>query len=153
MKRVAYDAGQSLIELLVIVGIVVLTTTALIAATTASLRSTSSDKTRSIAVKYAQEGIEFIRAERDKSWDDLVAKAQENSGEYCLGTADVLVPPPCNTPNIGEGSLIRSVILTWVPSPTPPSIVPYMTVLARIAWGDESRSNPIEITTRLTQWK
>lgn len=146
------ERGQSLVELVVVIGMVILTLTALIAATTSSLHNTTSDKTRSIAVKYAEEGIEIVRRERDKSWEALSGLADENNGLYCLGKDETFIPGPCTSPNLGVLSYIRSVTLVSVATPTPPT-PPYLSVTVSVSSGDTSQTIPVTITTRLTQWK
>src|SRR5688572_6650554 len=110
MKR--SQAGQTLVEAVVVVGVVVLLVTGLLAGTTASLRSAQSGRTRTQAVSLTQQGIEIVRGIRDENWDTF----QGYVGSYCLGDDQVLtVSGGSCSPNITtpEGMLTRSVSFSW----------------------------------------
>lgn len=72
--------GQSLVEIVVIVGVVVLLVTGLIVASTSTLRSGQQSKSRSQATNLAREALEHARAERDTDWVQFSAR----SGAYCF---------------------------------------------------------------------
>jgi len=76
--------GQSLVEAVVAVAVVLLLVTGLIVATTSSLRFSSLSKYRTQAITYANEGMEFVRRLRDSSWTDFIAK----DGTYCLSSTE-----------------------------------------------------------------
>lgn len=71
--------GQSMVEAVVAVGVVVLLVTGLIAATTSSLQFGQMSKTRTQALQYAKEGMEVIRILRDTAWVTV-----PQAGSYCL---------------------------------------------------------------------
>lgn len=138
------SAGQTLVEAVVVVGVVVLLVTGLIAGTTASLRSAQSGRTRTQAVSLAQEGIEVMRGMRDENWSTF----QGYSGQYCLGNDHVLTPSggAC-TPNIvtPEGSLTRSVNFEWQD--------PRMVVTTTVSYIEGTGTRDVTLTTYFTQWK
>ena len=68
-------SGQSLIEVLTALAVVLLVIVALIRATTISMRSSGFSKAQAQATAYAQEAIEWIRAERDKDWNGISSRA------------------------------------------------------------------------------
>lgn len=61
------DRGQSLIELVIVVAVIVIVVGGLVFATIASLRNASLAQNQAQATKLAQEGIERVRAARDRS--------------------------------------------------------------------------------------
>jgi len=61
------EKGQSLIELVVVVAVIVIVVGALTFATIASLRNASFSKNQAQATKLAQEGIERVRTGRDRN--------------------------------------------------------------------------------------
>jgi len=64
------DSGQSLIEVIAALAVMVLVILALIIVTTISIRNATFAKNQTLATKFAQEGIEEVRAYRDQnSWD------------------------------------------------------------------------------------
>lgn len=61
------QTGQTLIELLVVITIVIIIVGALVFGIIASIRNASFAKNQAQATKYAQEGIERVRAGRDRN--------------------------------------------------------------------------------------
>ena len=143
MKKTLHG-GQTLVEAVVVVGVVVLLVTGLVAGTTAALRSAQSGRTRTQAVSLAQEGIEIARGIRDENWGTF----QTYSGSYCLGSDHVPVAsggacsPNITTP---EGSLTRSIGFTWQDS--------RMVVTSTVAYSEGEGTRDVALTTYFTQWK
>ena len=67
------EKGQSLIELVVVIAVIVIVVGALVFSTIASLRNAQLAKNQSQATKLAQEGIEKVRSMRDRG--DLIGGA------------------------------------------------------------------------------
>jgi len=136
--------GQTLVEAVVVVGIVVLLVTGLIAGTTASLRSAQSGRTRTQAVSLTQEGIEIIRGIRDENWNTFASY----TGSYCLGDDRVLtVNGGICSPNITtpEGNVTRHVTFNWQD--------PRMVVTATVTYPEGETTRDVTLTTYFTQWK
>lgn len=91
--------GQTLIEVLValsILAVVGVTTAKMI---TSSLNNSLYAKNKTLATKYAQEGMEGMRELRNKNYSQF--RAYTNT--YCLKTTPVVLserPPICDTPNV-----------------------------------------------------
>lgn len=136
--------GQTLVEAVVVIGVVVLLVTGLVAGTTAALRSAQSGRTRTQAVSLAQEGIEIVRGVRDNNWTTF----QAYTGSYCLGSNHVLTPSggTC-TPNIttAQGVLARSVSFDWQD--------PKMVVTVTVSYTEGEGSKDVTLVTYFTQWK
>lgn len=81
------SSGQSLVEVIASLGVVILIVAALVNLVTASLRSSNYAKTAAQANKYAQDGIEWIRSLRDsEDWDIFTSR----EGLWCLKTLEEL---------------------------------------------------------------
>ncbi len=154
MKKNSRDQrGQSLVEMLVVVGIVVLLVTGIVSGTTLSLSSTHTTQQRSTAVKYAQDGIELARSLRDDGWTNFAALGTTESS-YCVGSE---VPPvfslasgTCGT-NIG-GTYARTITLHLIPASG--TNVEKMSVTVVVSWGDTSQTNnAVTLVTYLTEWR
>lgn len=80
--------GQSLVEVIASLGVVILIVAALVNLVTASLRSSNYAKTAAQANKFAQEAIEWTRSLRDRASDWASFKLQvipsENTKTWCL---------------------------------------------------------------------
>lgn len=79
--------GQSLVEVMVAVAILVLVATGLIFGITVAINNANFAKNQARATKYAQEGMEKIRAHRDQNdWDTFKANCLAES--IILGAVD-----------------------------------------------------------------
>lgn len=82
-------AGQTIVEVIIAIGVVAMVMTAIVAIGTTSLRNTSRAKAKTLATKYTQEGIEYFRTQRNiLGWESMVETLQQNSGgiTYCMAT-------------------------------------------------------------------
>lgn len=136
--------GQTLVEAVVVVGVVVLLVTGLVAGTTASLRAAQSGRTKTQAVTLAQEGMEIVRSARDENWTTF----QALSGDYCLGDDHVFTPAvgSCiGTITTPEGTFGRTVSFNWQD--------PSMEVTISVAYlqGEEEQST--SVVSKFTQWR
>ena len=79
--------GQGLFELVVAMGIGVLVMTSLVKLITVSIKNTTFAKNQSLATRYAQEGIEWIRGQRDVSWSTLLTYSSDDANPtWCINT-------------------------------------------------------------------
>ena len=137
--------GQSLVEMIVIIGMVVLLATGIVAGTTVSLSRSKTSQVRSNALSFAQEGIELARKTRDSGWDAF-ALMGESETTYCVGSGGAWGASPCMVPNI-DNKFTRSITL----QPAPGSGI---SVTSKVVWGDTTNPlNKVELTTYLTQWR
>ena len=139
--------GQTLVEMIVIVGVIVLLATGIVAGTTASLGRSETLQIRSEALSEAQAGIELTRALRDAGWDDLVNKGTPETA-YCVGSGGwaEYTDPPCVV-NINN-MFTRTITLKYVAATLT------VQVISEVAWGDTSNPlNKVYLTTYLTNWK
>ncbi len=142
------NSGQSLVEMVVAIGVVTMLVTGIIVATTMSLRVAGRGQAKSRAVKYTQEALELVRAIRNRGWDNFITY----DGLWCLtkdGTwSKSLDNATCN-PNV-DTIYTRSVRFSLGTSATVP---PYdvMTVVATVAWADPVERQVV-LETTLTQW-
>lgn len=145
------QAGQSLVEMIVIVGMVILLVTGIVAGTTASLSRSETSKVRSAALSFAQEGIELARGQRDNGWNAFMSMGSPGGILYCVNSNS---PPDWTAggtcpPNV-DSTFTRSVTLKF----DPVAGIPTMTVISQVKWGDTTNpSNSVQLTTYLTQWK
>ncbi|MCX6794106.1 MAG: hypothetical protein NTY06_03300 [Candidatus Gottesmanbacteria bacterium] len=133
-KYLSHQEGQSLVEMIVVIGMVVLLATGIVVGTTTSLSRSGTSQVRSQALFYAQAGIELARETRDNGWAAFAA----------------LGDPPTTTVTTINTTFTRSVMLQL----TTVSGVSTMKVTSRVKWGDTSNpANAVELTTYLTQWR
>ena len=86
--------GQTIIEALVALSIILLVITSISVVIISSLYNSQFIKEQNTANKYSQQGMEFMRSFQKNNLDQLVILA---SGTYCI-SGDALMP--CGTPQI-----------------------------------------------------
>ena len=129
MKKKIGNQGQTIVEAIVVLGIVVLLVTGLIAGTTSSLRSVQAGRTRSQALKYAEEGIEVVRNLRNnEGWSTFTGYA----GSHFLDTSL-------------DETFKREVDLTLDGTT--------MTVVVTVSYTDGSETKNVTLTSYFTDWK
>lgn len=137
------NKGQSLIEIVIAVGVVILLVTGLIVGTTASIKGSEFSTNKSRGFKYAQEAMEIIRSMRDQSWASVGAK----SGLWCLDKTGTWSQPLGSTCNVNIDSFFtRSVTFTW------DGVNNRMRVDITVTWTD-SGVHTSKLVTYFTEWK
>lgn len=81
------EKGQSLIEVMVALGVAVIIITAIVMAVVLAVINTQFAKTQNLATYYARQGMEVIRQISNSDWTTF----ESFSGQYCLNR-DVTVP-------------------------------------------------------------
>jgi len=133
--------GQSLVESVVTLGVVILLVTGLVVGTTSSLKYAQSSRARSAATQYASEGLELARKERDAGW---VAFARD--GSFCVGAAGLIPTEPCT---LIDGKYTRMLTYTSDNVLDPQSVV----VISAVSWIEGGETKTITVQTTLTNWK
>ncbi len=89
--------GQTLIEVLVALGLIGVIATVLSTVVLTSLGNARFSKDQSLATQYAQEGLEIIRLLRDKNYTVF---RNISNGTYCLAKDAEDLSPDCQTANV-----------------------------------------------------
>lgn len=149
---VAMPSGQTLVEVVVAIGMVVLLVTGLIVGTTVSLKGGQFGRTKSGAISFAQEAIELARGLRDVGWTSFRAR----SGMYCLSQNNTFPQEAVGSSNECTGNVVsptaiytRWVTFAWDEAATPPR----MNVTATVTWNEGSTTHTSALSTFFTQWK
>lgn len=141
------QSGQTLVEAIISISVVVLLVTGLIAGTTASLKTSQSGRSRDQAVKLAEEGIEYARSLRDLSWSTLSGY----SGDYCYdaGAQTPLVATltsSCDTKKT-TADTVYTRLITFSGSGNSKTIV------STVSFVENAKVQSVTLTTQLTEWK
>lgn len=136
------ERGQTLAEIVVAIGIVVLLVSGLIVGTTASVRTAGEARLRSLAVKYSQEALELTRQLRDSDWDAF----QAYSGLWCLDKGGVWTSASLCPVNI-DNTFTRGVTFSWNGSAN------RMEVTASVTWQDGGTTHKSDLLTYFTKWQ
>lgn len=127
--------GQTLLELVVALGIGLIIVSSITVTVMTSLSSAQFNRDQSLATSYAQEGMENVRKLRDQGWVPFSLL----NGTYCVGKT----PPfpsdssnkaaSCTTVNIGT-TFIREIIINNGAGTQ--CEVPAREVVVRVKWRD-----------------
>lgn len=146
MKDYRKAQGQTLAEIVVVVGVVLLLVTGLVVGATASLKAARFSRTKSQAVRFAQEAVELARSLRDTSWISFASYGDVGGKLWCLDKTNVWTESTGDScqPNI-DAVYTRSVKFTWID--------PNMKVEVVVSWSDGTKTYKATLTTYLTQWR
>jgi len=118
--------GQSLLEMVLALAVMVLVVTALVKLTTNAVRNADFAKSKVLATKYAQESLDEARLSRD----------QNRVTFFVDGSCD-------QSDIVGSFARIRECALNGST----------MTVIATVSWSSGGRSHQSQLQTELTNWR
>lgn len=122
------NRGQTLLEVVIAIALLVLVLTVMVSATVASMANNRLAKERAIATRLAQSAQDWLRGQRDQlGWTTF--SAPFNNGDYCMASLTWTLPSSsCTTPvvssnasytrnitisNFGANSLDYRILVEW----------------------------------------
>lgn len=146
-RRHAHNQGQTLLEIVVAVGVIAVVLTALVTAVTASLRFSQAGRFRSQAVKFAQEGIELTRKLRDtRPWAEFTTYSGTGTADWCLDeSGQWTASDGTGCPITPTSNFWRTVTLTLNGN--------VMDVTSVVSWGERTQSSTVSLRTYLSDWR
>lgn len=134
------NLGQSLFEVLFAVGIAAIILIAVVSLSVQSVKTSDASKNNSLATKYALEGIEWVRQQRDNTvWATFSSYA---GGVRNLGDLNWT----SGSSQIGTSIFHRTIQLTSSGADT-------FIVEIRVSWDDSGGAHEVKNTTKLTNWR
>lgn len=146
MKKQILISGQSMFELLVAVFVIGITLVALVGLTARSIANTTFSRERTLAAKYTQEAVEWLRAERDQDWGSFRSRGTPEGANFCMES--LVWAPGTSCPVIPGTGLTRRMSLFY--SPASPDSVEARVVTS---WSDSAGVHESRITTYFTNWR
>src|SRR4030042_3024845 len=84
-RRLQAQTGQSMVEILIAMTVVTIVMVAMVSRAVEAVKSAQFARNKSLATRYAQEGVEWMRSERDQSWSEMAALLTDGVlEEYCV---------------------------------------------------------------------
>ncbi len=139
------QSGQSLVEVIVAVGMMGLLLVAILALVALSVKNSRLAKARTQAVALAQEGIELMRTYRDYSWTELMSRADGtifDLPENCTIAVGLSNACPSDFP-------INSVFRRCVSLTDTDGAI---NVILTVVWQEGAKVYQTEQTTQLSLW-
>lgn len=135
--------GQTLFELIIALAVTALVVTGIIKVVTISVRNAAFAKNQAESTRLAQEGLEWLRVERDSGWD---AFATRSNSTWCLLSLDWSKQRPCRESEKISDTFSREATLTTLSNDN-------IEVLVRVSWADPAGRHESRLDTRLTRWR
>lgn len=138
--------GQSLLEALVAMAVAILIVGGLVVAVIVAVRNAQFAKNQTLATKYANEGMEWIRSERDTDWTIFAARSGPPPGgtTYCLNNLS-WASLPCSF-SLANNTFKREAVL--ITREADRKIEAKVTV----SWTDPAGPHKSELTSYFTKW-
>ena len=153
MKKKESESGQSLVEVVVALGVVAALAVALVTTSLVTQRASRTAKNNTQASKLAQERIEEIRALRDrKGFTELV----NNTGAACRKlvkpssdpvTWSLSAASPCPEPVVLDQTTFLRELVISDDSPSSPNI---RVVTVTVSWTDPGGQQKVSNVTKLS---
>lgn len=153
MKRLLKN-GQTLIEILIAVAIVVLVLVAVVSRVVEAVSSANFARNQTLATRFAQEGVEWARSQRDTlGWASF--------SPYILGTKTYCLPDlsqnfkdltavSCSPGATIPGTIfLREIQFIYT---APGGQEPYVNVKVTVSWQDRVGGHQSVLATRLSRW-
>lgn len=144
--------GQSLLEVVVTIGVIVLVLVGLLSAISFGLSNAQFSRNKAQAIKYAQEAVEWLRVEREASWNVFYnTRAGSGAGlTYCFtNTVSWPTPGACSS----SGVISDQYRLFYREATLIQSGIGRVLVNIRIYWQQGARTTDVTVNTYLTQWQ
>ena len=131
--------GQSLVEAVVAIGIALIVITGLVVLAVGAVRSATLSRNRSLAVQYAQEGLEALRSVRDRDFTELpdsgTSKLFWDGSQWNVLTGSETI-----------GLYSRSFTSSLISSGK-------LKIVMTVGWSDNAGSHTLDLATYLTDWQ
>ena len=148
IQKQIYQSGQSLLEVVVVIGVVVLLTTGLLTASTVALRGSQYGTAKTDAVKLVSEGLELVRNDRDKGWTAFLTRDRKTGTtiDYYICSDSTFQTSTCSIPLAGR-EYTRSTIFLW------DSINTRMETTVTVTWNEGGTTQTSQLKSFFTDWK
>ncbi|MEK7577028.1 MAG: hypothetical protein AAB492_00235 [Patescibacteria group bacterium] len=141
--RLRKSSGQSLIEILLMISLVVVLVTSIVVGSTVSLRNQQISGSKDQALRYAQQGVEIVRALRNADWTSF----QLYSGSWCMDKDGVLTAFVGACSPFLDEKYQRVAKFTW------DSVSERMNVQVLMSWDIGSKAYSTMLEIYFTDWK
>lgn len=146
------NSGQSLFEIIIALAVATMIIVAIVTLAANSISNSIFSKNRSLATRFAQEATEWLRSQRDMSWDNLSTLADGST--YCLqdiSSLGSLQLGSCSGSKFVTGStnIKREVILESGTSGGKNII----NVEIKVYWSDGKGDHEVKSSTTFSDWR
>lgn len=150
-------SGQTMLELVMALTVALVIITAIVSVVTVSLRNSIFAKQQAEVTRFAQEGMEWVRTEKEKDWGTFYSKSGVATQRFCIN-ALTWPNPDIRVPCSGSsyiGSTIYYRDLELIQREKLGLAGDNETVEATIivSWNDSRGRHSSRLTTQFVDWK
>ncbi len=144
LTNIITSRGQSLFEVIVAIGVTSAILVAIINTAILSVRNTSFARNKTLASRYSQEAVEWLRGQRDQNWDTFTTRSNST---WCASTLDWDKNRTCTTEdNIQATPFKREIILTNTSTQQ-------IDAKVKVFWDDSQGYHEVLVSTYFTDWR
>ena len=141
--------GQSILEVVFATAVIVLIIVGIVSLASNSISDAIFSRSQTLATKYAQEAMEWLRGQKDKDWEEFFLHATYGGTLYCINSLSWGTPGRCDSDTyIEETNLSREMTLELVDE-SGSEVEAVVTVF----WTNSQGTHEVKSTTRFTDWR
>lgn len=146
--------GQSLLEVVVAIGVIVFVLVGLISTVTFGLSNAQFARNKAQAIKYTQEAVEWLRIERDASWNNFYDHSSDSGTIYCLRNTSWPSPGVCSSAMVIDDGILSTYDIFHREATLTRSGIDNDKVLVtvKVWWYQGNRYTDVVVNTYLTKW-
>jgi Tfp pilus assembly protein PilV len=146
-KADGFVMGQSLFEVLLALAVITLTVVGIASLSTYAVSNTTYSRNKNQATRYAQEGIEWVRSERDSNITNFLSNA---SGTWCLSSLTWSSSHSiCTSQVIANTQFTRNLIFSTVTKDGKQ----VKQAEVKVSWSDSKSTREVSSTTYFSDWR
>ncbi len=144
------NKGQSLFEVVLALGIISIIIVGVVLLASSSIRNSSFSRNKTQAARYAQETTEWLRGERDTSWETFLAKAQAVT--WCLPALSwaSAINRSCHETEVISGTPFQREVAFSFPEGGDANTIE---AEIKVYWNDSQGLHEVNSITVFTNWR
>jgi|SRR3989344_4268006 len=154
IPKIKSNAGQSLLEVVVAISVVVLVLATMISAISYALSNAQYARNKALATKYAQEAVEWLRTQRDVDWYAFYGYAGSwpDGNHYCLSSLAWTNIDPCISTEAND-KIPGTPFLRDLTFTQSQSLTDRTEIAITVSWPQGTQTPTVMVNTYLTKWK
>lgn len=146
------QGGSAIFEILIVIAVMGIVITSVVASSTRAIKNSLHARYQAESTRRAQELVEWLRSERDNSWQSFGAKASIGDGtNYYCSDALIWGPSGCSSSGgrLSGTPFVRTANLRLVTNVTANDTVELTVV---VSWTDGTGDHTSRVSTKFTSW-
>lgn len=139
------NKGQSIFEVILALGLIALVLLSIVAVAGISVKNSSFSKNNTLAVRYSEEALEWIKQQKEENWTDFYDNTQNST--WCLRSLSWNIANECEYSHyIPDTELKREVVFSN-------RLTTSVQATIKVYWTDAGGYHEAVSDTILTNWK